>query len=105
MITPIDPQALDVLPDRINRRQKLSLLHGESADAEIDGRALLKQQERFQHGHRILAPGDRDRHAIALPDHTEPMNRLAYLAKQRLFEIHSTRLPDARLSYRLYNRS
>ena len=62
--------------------------HGESTDGKFDGRAPGEQQQRFQQSGRVLAARKRHRHAIALPDHLEPGDCLAYLAEQGLFEIH-----------------
>ena len=49
------PRAFRYSPIGSNRTQKFALLDGERADREIDRRALLQQQQRFEHGERILA--------------------------------------------------
>jgi hypothetical protein len=52
------------------------------------GRALLEQQQRFQQGGRILPPGERHGHAVAVANHLEAMDGLADLAQQCFFQIH-----------------
>ena len=41
---------------RLDGAQELALLHGERANREIDGRALLQQQQRFQQVAESLPP-------------------------------------------------
>ncbi len=83
------PRDFQIFAHRLERAQKFSLLDGERADGEIDGSALLQQQQRFQHGQRILAAGQRHGHAIAVANHLESRDGLADLAQECFFEVHS----------------
>ena len=82
MVAPVDPSRLQILRHRLERPQKFSLLHGKRADGEIHRRTLLQQQQRVQHGERILAARQRHGHAIAVANHFEFRDSLAHLAKQ-----------------------
>ena len=75
-------------PTAVDRREKLALFHGESANAEIDRRALLQQQQRLEQGDGILAARNGDGDAVAVADHLEAMNRFADFPQQGLFEVH-----------------
>ena len=45
------------------------------------GARFCEQQQRFEHGRRILAAGERDGHAVAVANHLEAMDGFADLAQ------------------------
>src|SRR4051794_36862238 len=75
MVRPLHAEALDIFADSLHRREELTLLHRKSADTEIDGRALLQQQQHFEHGHRILAARNSNGNAVAIANHVKAMDR------------------------------
>ncbi len=87
-VRPLDSLRSQVLRQRFDRPQELSLLHGEGADREIHRRPVAQQQQRVQKRERILPAGKRDRHTVAVLNHPEPPDRLAHLAQQGFFEVH-----------------
>jgi hypothetical protein len=76
---PIDAACPEILADGFDGAQEFSLLNGERANGKIDGRALLQEQEGFQHGHGILTAGDGGGHAIAFANHAETLDSFANL--------------------------
>src|SRR5579883_1526577 len=88
-IGPFDPAGAQILAEWLDRAKEFALLHGERGYLEVDRRAVLEQEQDFEQGNGVLAPGDAYGHAIAVPDHLKPGDRLANLAQECLFEVHS----------------
>jgi hypothetical protein len=86
-VSPVDTARPEILADRLYRREELALFNGERADVEIDGRALLQNQQRFEQRHGILAAGHAYGDAISIADHAELADGFADLAKNCFFEI------------------
>ena len=53
------------------------------------GARFGQQQQGLQQGERILAARERHGHAVAIANHFEAVDRLADLAQQCFFEVHS----------------
>ena len=88
VVGPRHAALFQVLAQRFDGPQKLALFHGEGAHREIDRRALLEQQQGLQQGGRILPPGERHRHPVAVANHLEAVDGFADLAQQCFFQIH-----------------
>jgi hypothetical protein len=88
MAGPFDAETSDVFPNRLHRPQEFALLHGESAQGEIDWRTFLQKQQSFKECDGIFASRDRDGNAVAIANHLESMNRFPDFPQQGLFEIH-----------------
>src|SRR5579864_6140666 len=87
-VRPRDPALLQIIAQRLDRPQKLSLLHRESANGKLDRRAFGQQKQRFEQGQRILAAGKRHGQAVAVTNHLETVNGLTYFAQQCFFQLH-----------------
>lgn len=87
-VLPRHSEALDVFADGLNGAQEFALFHCESAEGKVDWGAFLQEQEGFEEGNGILAPGDCDRDGIAGADHIEAMDGFADFPQQCFFEIH-----------------
>lgn len=85
---PLDAARFDVLADRSDGADEFALLHGESAEREIDRGAFLEEQQGFQKRYGIFAAGDGDGDAVPVTDHVEARDGFAGLAEESLFEIH-----------------
>ena len=88
MVGPRHAALFEVFAQGLDGAEELALLHGESANGEVDRRAFLKQQQDFQQGGGILAPGKRHRHAVAIANHFEAVYGLADLAQKGFLKIH-----------------
>src|SRR5262249_4773665 len=88
IVDPVNAAAFQVLAQRFNGAQELTLLHGEGAHGKIDWRALREQEQRFEQGQRILASREGHRDPVPVPDHAEPMNRLTDFPQKSLFYFH-----------------
>lgn len=78
---PVNAALFQILSQRLNGAQELSLLDGEGADRELHRRSLLKQQHGFEQGERVFAAGERHGHAVALANHFEAADGFADLVQ------------------------
>ncbi len=70
-VGPRDASLLEICAERFDGPEKFSLFDGEGADGEIDGRALLQEQESLEQSGGVLAAGEGDGDSIAITDHFE----------------------------------
>src|SRR5579863_923390 len=94
-IRPIHAALLQILAQRLDGTQKLALFHRERTHRKIHRRALRQQQQRFEQRERILATGQSNRDAIAVPDHLEPRHGLAHFPPT----IRQRPVSDSRLKF------
>lgn len=80
VIRPVDPTLFQIFTERSDGAEKFTLLDGECADGELDRGALLKQNESFEHGDRILAAGKGDGDAVTVANHLKFRDRFADFA-------------------------
>jgi hypothetical protein len=86
-IGPCDAALTQIFAKGFDRPQELALLDRERAHGKTYGRALFKEQQRFQQRKGILAAGQRDGDTVAVTDHFESADRLTDFAEQKLFEV------------------
>jgi len=90
LIEPVDSTLFQILAERSDGPQELSLLHRKGADREFDRSALLQQAQSLQQRDGILAARQSHGNTITIANHVEAADRFSDLTQECLFEIQTT---------------